>query len=188
MRNPVAVTAAILSVACYFALFWGFDGLRILGSPTYGLEDSWRSQTVYWIGRWGGLDAQGLLNLAALFGIAKLAVACVCAAHLVGHIRSSGSGSPANPEILEFALLLVVALSIVTVAPAIWQHDAVLIRTCIVNLLLASIAAALGTAERTEPGDASVVQSMVSQSDVAAAPMHRATTDNSEPIRITPAA
>lgn len=187
MRNPVVVTAAILSVACYFALFWGFDGLRILGSPTYGLEDSWRSQTVYWIARWGGLDAQGLLNLAALFGMAKLAVAGACTAHLVNRIRSSGSGGPANPEILEFALLLVVALSIVTVAPAIWQHDAAMIRTCIVNLILASIAAALGTLERTEP-DGVPVEQPVAWGDVVSVPIHRATADHAEPVRITPVA
>jgi hypothetical protein len=31
---------------CIFALAWGYDGLRILTSPSCGLEDVWRSQLV----------------------------------------------------------------------------------------------------------------------------------------------
>jgi len=31
--------AAIVAIALYFALAWGYDGLRILTSPSYGLED-----------------------------------------------------------------------------------------------------------------------------------------------------
>jgi hypothetical protein len=35
--------AIIVAVALYFAVVWGYDGLRILSSPSYGLEDVWRS-------------------------------------------------------------------------------------------------------------------------------------------------
>jgi hypothetical protein len=146
MRYPTVVAAAILSVACYFALFWGFDGLRMLGSPTYGLDDSWRSRTIYWIAKGGGFDGQALHDLAALFGIVKLTVAGLCAAHLVNYVRRGGAAG-ASPVPLELALLLVVALSMIMVAPAVWQHDAVLIRSCVVNLVLAGAAAALGTLE-----------------------------------------
>ena len=38
-----AAVAAIVAIALYFALVWGYDGLRILTSPSYGLEDVWRS-------------------------------------------------------------------------------------------------------------------------------------------------
>ena len=37
-----AAVAAIVAIALYFALVWGYDGLRILTSPSYGLEDVWR--------------------------------------------------------------------------------------------------------------------------------------------------
>jgi len=149
MRYPVAVTASIFSIALYFTLFWGFDGLRILTSSTYGLEDAWRSQTVYWIARWTGLGPHGLLHLAALFGVLKLAAATVCAIHIGDRLRCFKTGKP-DADILELALLLVVILSIVSVAPAIWQHDAALIRACTLNLVLASLAAALGALERME--------------------------------------
>ena len=51
MRKASSATVAmIIGVALYFTLFWGFDALRMLTSPTYGLEDVWRSQTVFGIG------------------------------------------------------------------------------------------------------------------------------------------
>ena len=46
-----ATVAMILGIALYFTLFWGYDALRMLTSPTYGLEDVWRSQFVFGIGR-----------------------------------------------------------------------------------------------------------------------------------------
>lgn len=153
MRYPVAVTASIVSIAVYFALFWGFDALRILTSPLYGLEDAWRSQPAYWIGRWIGLGPHGLMHVAALFGALKLAVAAVCAIHIGDRIRCCKPGGTAerpDADILELALLLVVALSILTVAPAIWHQDAALIRACTLNLVLASLAAALSALERMD--------------------------------------
>ncbi|MGC1893538.1 MAG: hypothetical protein WA763_07580 [Pseudolabrys sp.] len=41
-----AAVVAIVAIALYFALAWGYDGLRILTAPSYGLEDVWRSQFV----------------------------------------------------------------------------------------------------------------------------------------------
>ena len=68
-----ATVAMILAIALYFTLFWGFDALRILTSPTFGLEDVWRSQYVFGIGRVLGLAPMGLIQLAAFFGTLKLA-------------------------------------------------------------------------------------------------------------------
>jgi len=42
---------AIAAIALYVALAWGYDGLRILTSPSCDLEDVWRSQFVFAIGR-----------------------------------------------------------------------------------------------------------------------------------------
>lgn len=149
MRHRGLVTASLLSIALYFALFWGFDALRILTSPAYGLEAAWHSQAVYWVGRWLGFGPQGLLQLAAGYGIVKFAVAGVFAVHLLDRARCWRAGKP-DMDILEMALFLVVIVSIVTVAPAIWQHDPTLIRSCTMNLVFASLAAALVAIERNE--------------------------------------
>ena len=78
MRNVSSATVAmILGVALYFTLFWGFDALRMLTSPTYGLEDVWRSQIVFGLGRVFGLAPMGLLKLDAFFATLKLAVAAI---------------------------------------------------------------------------------------------------------------
>ena len=66
-----AAVAAIVAIALYFALVWGYDGLRILTSPSYGLEDVWRSQFVFAIGRLFSLGPIGLIKLAALFRSAQ---------------------------------------------------------------------------------------------------------------------
>ncbi len=149
MRFPLAVAATIFSIALYFALFWGFDALRILTSPLYGLEDSWRSQIVYWIARFLGLSPSGLINLAIAFGAFKLAAAGMCVVHVIDRFRTLNSGKP-SPQILETALLLVVIASIFCVLPAVWDHNADLIRTNTVNLVLAAIAAALNALEHPE--------------------------------------
>ena len=137
----------VLAIAVYFALFWGYDALRILTSPTYGLEDVWRSQVVFGIGRFAGLDPNGLLRLAAALGALKLTVAGVCAIHIVDRIRSMVSGTPAN-EVLETGLLIAVAISVVSVGPAIWSQNADLIRELLIQFLLAAFAAVLCIMER----------------------------------------
>jgi len=51
MRKLSALAVATISgVALYFTLVWGYDGLRMFTSPSYGLEDVWRSQFVFGIG------------------------------------------------------------------------------------------------------------------------------------------
>ena len=72
MRKASAGTVAmILGVALYFTLFWGYDALRVLTSPTYGLEDVWRSQFVFGVGSYFHLAPMGLIRLAAFFGTRK---------------------------------------------------------------------------------------------------------------------
>lgn len=146
-RASGAIVAMIMAIACYFILFWGFEALRILTSPTYGLDDVWRSQEVFGIGRYLGLGPQGLLKLAAVLGALKLTVAAVCAVHVLDRFRALMIGT-ANSEILETGLLLAVAVSIVTVAPAIWTENADVVREQIIQLLLAGLASALCIIER----------------------------------------
>jgi hypothetical protein len=143
-----AVIAMITAIALYFTLFWGFDALRVLTSPSYGLEDVWRSQFVFGIGRMFDFGPEALIKLAAFFGVMKLAVAGVCGVHVLDRLRCMIRGKP-DTEILEAGLILVVLLSIATVAPALWWQNADLVREQTIQLLLAGVAVALSIIERT---------------------------------------
>jgi hypothetical protein len=154
-----ATVATILAIALYFTLFWGFDALRILTSPTYGLEDVWRSQYVFGVGRMFGLAPVALLQLAAFFGTLKLAVAVVCAIHLVDRLRSLAGGKPAS-EVLEGGMALVVLISVVSAGPAIWSQNNELVREQVIQLVLAGLAVALCMVERSFRKDADLVASV----------------------------
>jgi hypothetical protein len=146
-KLSAAAVAMILAIAFYFTLFWGFDALRMLASPTYGLEEVWRSQFVFEIGRLFGLAPLGLIKLAAFLATLKLAVAGICAVHILdrfGHL----AGGKANTEIFEAGLMLVVLISIASVGPAIWLHNADLVREQTIQLMLVGVAAGLGILER----------------------------------------
>ena len=143
-----ATVAMILGVALYFTLFWGFDALRMLTSPTYGLEDVWRSQFVFGIGRVLGLGPMGLIQLAAFFGTVKLAVAAICAVHIADRLRCLAGGKPAS-EVLEGGLILAVLVTIASTGPAVWSHNTDLVREQVIQLLLAALATALCIVERS---------------------------------------
>ena len=143
-----ATVAMILGVALYFTLFWGFDALRMLTSPTYGLEDVWRSQFVFGIGRLFGLGPIGLIKLAAFFGTLKLAVAAICAVHIADRLRCLTGGKPAS-EVLEGGLILVVLITIASVGPAVWSQNTELVREHVLQLALAALATALCIVERS---------------------------------------
>ena len=142
-----AAMVIIVGVALYFTLVWGYEGLRTISSPSYGLDDVWRSQFVFAIGSVFGLGPIGLIKLAAFFGAVKLAVAGICAVHILDRLRALMGGT-ANSEILEGGLILVVAISIVSVGPAVWSQNAGLVREATIQLILAAVATALCLVER----------------------------------------
>ncbi|MBV9954299.1 MAG: hypothetical protein JOZ70_03515 [Pseudolabrys sp.] len=148
MRASGIIAAMILAIALYFTLFWGFDALRILTSPTYGLDDVWRSQIVFGLGRLAGFGPEGLIKLAAVIGALKLTVAGVCAVHVLDRFRSLIAGQVQN-EILESGLLIAVLVTIGAVAPALWSGNADLVRELTIQLLLAGLASALCIIERS---------------------------------------
>jgi hypothetical protein len=147
-KLSAAAVAMILAIAFYFTLFWGFDALRMLTSPTYGLEDVWRSQFVFEVGRLFGLAPFGLIKLAACFATLKLAVAAICAVHIVDRFRAFAGGK-ANTEILDAGLMLVVMITVASIGPAVWTHNTDLVREQAITLLLVSVAAGLGILERS---------------------------------------
>jgi hypothetical protein len=146
-RTSIAAVAMIVAISLYFTLFWGYDAFRILTSSSYGLEDVWRSQFIFGIGRLFGLGPIGLIKLAAFFGTLKLAVACICAVHIADRVRCMTRGEP-NSEILEAGLILVVLISIISVGPAAWSNSVGLMREHAFQLLFAGLAVALCIVER----------------------------------------
>jgi hypothetical protein len=171
-KLSVAAVAMILAIASYFTLFWGFDALRMLTSPNYGLEEVWRSQFVFEIGRLFALTPLGLIKLAAFLATLKLCVAIICGAHLLDRFRSLAGGS-ADSEMLEAGLMLVVVISIASVGPAIWSHNAELVREQVLQLMLAAVAAGLGILERRYERAAQPVAAVQLQTSMAAAPKAR---------------
>jgi len=146
-KLSTATMAIIVAIALYFTLFWGYDALRVLASPSYGLDDAWRSQYIFGIGRLFSLEPIGLIKLAAFFATLKLAVAAICAYHIVDRFRHMTRGQ-ADSEILEAGLILVVLISIVSVGPASWVHSPDLMREHITQLFLAAVATGLCIFER----------------------------------------
>lgn len=175
-KLSAAAVAMILAIALYFTLFWGFEALRMLTSPTYGLEDAWHSQFVFEVGRLFALSPTGLIKLAAFFATLKLAVAAICAVHIADRFRALGGGKAA-PEVLEAGLMLVVVMSIASVAPAIWLHNGDLVREQVIQLMLAAIAAALCVLERS-----------YERADAAASPLAARTATQQEGNASLPAA
>lgn len=148
MRKMSGVSVAmIMAIALYFAMFWGYDALRVFTSPTYGLEDVWRSQYVFGVGSYFQLEPMGLMKLAAFFGALKLAVALTCAIHIVDRLRTIAGGK-ANADVLEGGLMLVVAICLVSAGPAVWSQNPELLREQVLQLVLAAVAVALCIVER----------------------------------------
>ena len=146
-KLSTATVATIVAISLYFTLVWGYDSLRVLTSPSYGLDDVWRSQYIFAIGRLFSLGPIGLIKLAAFFATLKLAVALICAYHIFDRFRHMTHGQ-AESEILESGLILVVLISIASVGPASWAHSTDLMREHTFQLLFAGLAVGLCIIER----------------------------------------
>jgi hypothetical protein len=147
MRRPVHAPAVItLVIAVYFALAWGFDALAMLRSPAFGLDDVWGSQFLFVLGRLVSLSPIGLIKLAAFFATLKLAAALACLGYVAAAIRAWPARH--SPDVLEAGLILIVAISILAVGPAVWAQDAALVRRHTIDLALAGLAVALCLVER----------------------------------------
>lgn len=149
MQRTIGVIGAlILAIATYFTLFWGYDAIRILSSPTYGLEDVWRSQVVFGIGRYAGFGPEAMIRLAAAFGAVKLVIAGVCAVHVFKRMSALFAKTTPASEALETALIVAVVVSIVSLVPAIWSQNSDLAREQLIQLVLAGSTAVLCMIER----------------------------------------
>ena len=93
VSSPPLTVAMILAIALYFTLFWGFDALRVLTladlrpGRCLALAIHFRHrQPASASGR------SGLIKLAAFFGALKLAVAAICALHILDRCRALVGG------------------------------------------------------------------------------------------------
>jgi hypothetical protein len=172
-RTTGIIGALILAIAIYFTLFWGYDAIRILTSPAYGLEDVWRSQVVFGIGRYAGFGPEALIRLAAVLGALKLVIAGVCAIHVFERMRALFTKAAAESEALEMALIVAVAISIASLVPAIWSSNGDLAREQLIQLVLAGLTGVFCMVERgrkTEDAAEAVAPVAV---ESAYAPWHR---------------
>jgi hypothetical protein len=74
-----------------------------------------------------------------ILGALKFAVACICVIHIADRFRTV-SRRKANSEILEAGLILIVAISIISVAPASFRDGTEIVREHTLPLLLAALA------------------------------------------------
>ncbi|AXK79305.1 hypothetical protein DW352_01500 [Pseudolabrys taiwanensis] len=162
-----ASTAIVIAIALYFTLVWGYDAVRVLTSPNYGLDEVWRSEYVFIVGRMLGLDPVGLLKVAAFFGAVKLVVAGACAWHIVDRVRALIRGT-ADADVLEGALIIIVAIGIMSAGLAARSGNGEIVREYAIQLVLACLATALCIAERSKTYSVSEVDNAESESETGA--------------------
>lgn len=136
-----ASIAMVMAIALYFTLFWGYEAVRVLTSPTYGLDDVWGSQYIFGVGSYFKLSPIGLMKLAAFFGALKLAVAMFGALGIVLRLLTAGGARVARP-VLEGALILAASIGLITAGAAVSPFNADLLLEQLPQIALALIALA----------------------------------------------
>src|SRR3974377_741255 len=122
-KTSIVRVATILAIALYFALAWGFAGLQAFTSSHLGLEDVWRSQTIFVLGPVCNLGPLGLVELAAFLAAVKLVAAAFCGVHALDRARGR-----TRSELLEAALIIIAAIAAADWASALWSHSNELFR------------------------------------------------------------
>ena len=140
-RLKGASSIIILLIAFYFVVVCGFEAIQMLASSTFGLDDVWRSQFVFAIGRFFSLSPTALIKLAAFFATIKLVAAIACLGYIVARIRAWPEKT--DPDVFEAALILIVILNLLAVGPAVWSQQVSLVRQHTIELVLAGLAVAL---------------------------------------------
>jgi hypothetical protein len=145
-KTSIASVATILAIALYFALAWGAQGLQAFTSSHLGLEDVWRSQTIFVLGHMFNFGPVGLVKLAAFLAAVKLVAAAFCGLHVIAfcglHVIDRARGYSRN-ELLEGALIIIAAVAAAGCASAIWSHSNELFRESTMQLALAAVGIAL---------------------------------------------
>ena len=142
-KTSIATVATIMAIALYFALAWGAAGLQAFTSTHLGLEDVWRSQTIFVLGHMFSFGPVGVVKLAAFLAAVKLVAAAFCGLHALDRVRGHS-----RSELLEGALLVIGAVAAASCASAMWSHSNELFRESTMQLALAAVGIALCMVER----------------------------------------
>lgn len=164
-----ATVATILAIALYFTAAWGLDALRAFASPSYGLDDVFRAQAIFALGSLFALGPIGMIKLAAFIAAMKFVAAAACALHVADRFRTLAGGE-ADVRIFEGGLIAILLIAMLSAAPAIWTHNAEMVRAQAIDIALAALAIALCTIERNarraaEAGD--MAEEIVDMDDAA---------------------
>lgn len=144
---PKSIPFFVVSISLYFTLSFGIEAIRILASPVYGLDLPGFAHVVHGIGRRFGLEATGLIRLAAFLGAVKLSVAALFAVYLVSRIKSL-MGHETDHEVVDAAVLLVASITVVAAMPALIDGETALLAEHRLPLWLGGLAVTLSMIER----------------------------------------
>lgn len=144
---PKSIPFLVVSIALYFTIHFGIEAARILASPVYGLDLPGFAHVVHGIGRWFGLEATGLIRIAAFLGALKLSVATLFAVYLVSRIKSL-LGHETDHEVVDAAVLLVASVTIIAATPALFDGEMDLLAQYRLPLWLGGLAVTLSMIER----------------------------------------
>lgn len=144
---PKSIPFLVVSISLYFTLSFSIEAMRILASPVHGLDLPGFAHVVHGIGRRFGMEAAGLIRLAAFLGAVKLLVAALFAVYLVSRIKSL-MGHEAEHEVVDAAVLLVAAVTVVAAMPALIDGEATLLAEHRLPLWLGGLAVTLSMIER----------------------------------------
>jgi len=131
---PKSIPFLVVSISLYFTLSFSIEAMRILASPVHGLDLPGFAHVVHGIGRRFGMEAAGLIRLAAFLGAVKLLVAALFAVYLVSRIKSL-MGHEAEHEV-------------VAAMPALIDGEATLLAEHRLPLWLGGLAVMLSMIER----------------------------------------
>ena len=142
-----SVSIIVCGVAAYFALHWGSEALAIFASPLHGMDKPHFANVVQHFARMLELTQAGAITCAVTFGAAKLGVAILFTLYLVR--RVTGMGDPAaDHDLLEAALILVVATIAAMALPFVLDEGASDLNQFRVPLWLVGLAATFTMIER----------------------------------------
>jgi hypothetical protein len=168
---PKSIPFLVASIALYFTFYFGIEAVSILMSPIYGLDQAGLAYIVHGIGRHLGLGPSGLMQLAAILGAVKLAIAMLFAVYLVSRLKAL-LGYETNHEIVDAAVILIVMTTVVAATPALFDGATNLLAQYRLPLWLAGLVATLSMIERVaaDEGDRSAEHTATQEVDIMLPP------------------
>jgi hypothetical protein len=149
---PRAVPILVAITALDLAMVFGLEGVRVLGSPLYGLDQRSFSGLVHGIGWLIGVKGAGLFSIAAIFGMLYVTIAVVLALYIASRIAAL-RGAPIAHDLLDAGLVLVVIVTTVAATPAMLQGASEVWIHGRLPLWLVGLAATLSMIERLPEAD-----------------------------------